>query len=402
MALKPTRYLDSWKHGFIRVDRKGRKIYVIRSRRDGRSIDISTGAHTETAAQEEYDRWAADPDNYQRGSIGPSDDPAKKPVELTAELVAEFLKWSKERGKHERGNSPGHVANQRIAMDFWVKHLGGKNLKKLDMQKDILPPLKNATQQANRRRTLRTFYSWLRSEDGGYRIKLSEDPTFKSFKVPKSDPRRRKKKNKAVAWEHLLAVKEALDKAQEEAAERTVKGTFNTTQRAPWASVFTVQMATGWHETELAKFAADGRIETYTGPMKSAKAVLVCPEHKIGGEFRTAVDTEVLEAAKQLLEYGSFAPANYSKAVKKVAIEVAEKQAKDEVPVEKRLEPFTAGQLRASVATHMINNGATVYEVATFLNHKSLETTKKFYATHAIPWNPLLGVNPTRITGAVA
>ncbi len=376
---KPTEYLDNWKFGFVRVDKKGRRTFIIRVQREGKRPKISTGAHDEKTALEEYERWLQDPDGYRPRALGPTGSPGKKPVDLTRELVDEFLAWSAKKGHHGNGNSVGHVANQRIAMDFWIEHLAGRDLRRLNLQNDILPPLKNQPQQANRRRTLRSFYSWLRSEDGDSRLKLVDDPTFKALKVPKADPKRRKKANKAVPWEHLLKVRDALE--------------------GHWQATLIVQMATGWHETELARFAKDGSIESYTGPMKTAVAVLICPQHKIGGSFRTVVEADTLKAAQVLRAYGSFEPKNYSRAVRDVATELARKEAKAGVPIEARLQAFTAGQLRHSVATHMINNGATVYEVATFLNHRSLETTKKFYAIHSIPWNPMLGVNPTRVSG---
>ena len=44
---------------------------------------------------------------------------------------------------------------------------------------------------------------------------------------------------------------------------------------------------------------------------------------------------------------------------------------------------FTPGRLRHSIATHAINQGADMAAVASFLNHKSPRTTKRFYATLA-------------------
>jgi len=51
---------------------------------------------------------------------------------------------------------------------------------------------------------------------------------------------------------------------------------------------------------------------------------------------------------------------------------------------------FNPGYLRHSVANWVINAGADPASVAAFLGHKSLVTTKRFYATHAI-----LAVVPT-------
>ncbi|WP_395831273.1 tyrosine-type recombinase/integrase [Archangium violaceum] len=47
--------------------------------------------------------------------------------------------------------------------------------------------------------------------------------------------------------------------------------------------------------------------------------------------------------------------------------------------------PFTPGRFRHSVATWAIEKGAAPASVAAFLNHKSPATTRRFYATHAVP-----------------
>jgi len=45
-----------------------------------------------------------------------------------------------------------------------------------------------------------------------------------------------------------------------------------------------------------------------------------------------------------------------------------------------------------SVATWAVDAGADLGTVATFLGHRSASTTRKFYATHATPKNPLIAV----------
>jgi hypothetical protein len=41
-----------------------------------------------------------------------------------------------------------------------------------------------------------------------------------------------------------------------------------------------------------------------------------------------------------------------------------------------------------------VDAGADIATVSTFLGHRSPLTTKRFYATHATPRNPLLPVRP--------
>src|SRR5205814_9765688 len=51
---------------------------------------------------------------------------------------------------------------------------------------------------------------------------------------------------------------------------------------------------------------------------------------------------------------------------------------------------FGPGRMRHSVATWAVNAGADLATVSTFLGHRSSRTTKRFYATHATPKNPLI------------
>ena len=111
---------------------------------------------------------------------------------------------------------------------------------------------------------------------------------------------------------------------------------------------------------------------------KGVAGVLVCPEAKDGGELRSAVGKEVLEAAKRLLAHGSFSVQKYGMAVKRACVAAGLKEA----------EVFTPGRMRHSVATHAVNAGADLAAVSTFLNHKSPATTRAFYAKFAVPKRP--------------
>jgi integrase len=406
---KATEYFDTWKHGFVRVDQKGRRTYYIREMRGGTRIKVSTKAHTLEGATAAYELWSKAPADFEAKALLEVP-PSKAPeVVLSRALIDEFLAWSRTKGSKGQGNTAGHVANQGLAMDFWLKHLGRRDLRNLKLERDILRPLRGRPQQVNRRRTLKTFYAWLRSEDGGNRIRLADDPVVGALKVPKTNPTSRETPDKAVPWEDLLAVRDALT--------------------GHWRATFTVQLNTGWHISELVRFATAGRIEKYTGPQDGGVAVLVCPLHKSGGEHRTVVNAEVKSAAKEMLAYrynskltpaqreailavtggnnsalarkfgvsetairkirrgdaderprrrtGSFSSKRYSAEVARVATEIG-------------VSVFTAGRLRHSVATHLVNIGADLPSVSTFLGHRSMDTTRRFYATHAVPLNPAL------------
>jgi integrase len=88
--------------------------------------------------------------------------------------------------------------------------------------------------------------------------------------------------------------------------------------------------------------------------------------------LRTAVSAEVLEAGKRLLERGSLSFEKYALALKGACKAAG-------IPA------FTPGRFQHSVASWAIEKGATPASVAAFLNHKSPSTTRRFYATHAVP-----------------
>jgi integrase len=62
--------------------------------------------------------------------------------------------------------------------------------------------------------------------------------------------------------------------------------------------------------------------------------------------------------------------------------------------------PFGAGQFRHTVATWALEAGAPIESIATFLNHQSPETTRRFYATHGVPARvPTLPLAPVKRKG---
>ena len=113
-------------------------------------------------------------------------------------------------------------------------------------------------------------------------------------------------------------------------------------------------------------------MEPYRGDAEGVSGVLVCPQIKSGEPLRTAVSAEVLEAGKRLLEWGTFGREKYG-------TEVISACKAASIP------SFTPGRFRHSVATWAIERGAAPASVAAFLNHKSPSTTRRFYATHAVP-----------------
>jgi hypothetical protein len=108
--------------------------------------------------------------------------------------------------------------------------------------------------------------SWLRKEK--HLLTANEDPTFQTLVVPQARPEQWKRV-KVILREHYLLAREHL---------------------APhWRDGMDVQAETGWHVTELIRFAKEGSVEPYRDDAEGVSGVLVCPQTKSGEPLRTVV-----------------------------------------------------------------------------------------------------------------
>jgi integrase len=326
-----------WPGGFYRVDAKGRETYVIQRMVRGKRYKVSTRTHSLRAAMKQLERFEADPDGY-----SPAGGQASlSGLELTTELVAEFLRHSRDVDH----NSKAWIRDQRRYLSKWVEVLKGRDLRTISLTADIMVALDGATAQRQRIEVLKRLYSWLRTDVR--RIKPTEDPTYGTLHVPQGRPEQWER-TKAYSREHFLKLLPYLS--------------------GHWHAAVVVLGGTGWHVSEVLEFARGGSIEQH--PTTDGD-VLSCPRRKSGEPQRTEVSVEVGRAAEKLLANGAFNRSRLSRHIKEAC-----KKAK--VP------PLNPGSMRHTVATWAMNAGADPAAVAAFLGHKSESTTKRFYATHAI------------------
>jgi integrase len=357
----PKQDREAWEQrgGYVRTDAKGRAVFVIRKQIGGRRYEWSTRRHTLGAALAEWEKFERDPGRYLAAG--------KAPIILDLDLCKAFLRWS----AVDRGNSDQWVEKQRSILAWWMGKLKGVDLRRATLLDDLLPPLKGAESVAQRTEVLKTLYGWLRKVERT--ITTNEDPTYGALPVTQARPAQRTK-SKVIPIEHYLLVREHLV--------------------GPYRDALDVLAGTGWHVTEVVRFADGGVIEPMPKAMTvlyGAVAVLVCPLHKSGDEHRTAVSKDVLEAAKRLRARGwpddSVFP--FHQAIKSACLAV-------KLPVPREdgtdgIDVFTPGRFRHSVATWAVEKGADPAAVSAFLGHKSPATTKKFYLTLAtIPKIPTL------------
>src|SRR4051812_1403021 len=94
---KPNFYSETWDGGYVRLNAKGRKVYVIRRMINGRLYKVSTRVHTATAAHEQLKRFEADPEGYRPGGV-----PQREGLYLGEEFASKFLTWCRDVQKNSR------------------------------------------------------------------------------------------------------------------------------------------------------------------------------------------------------------------------------------------------------------------------------------------------------------
>lgn len=319
----------------MRRDRRGRPLYVIFAKRGGARYEVSTRCTTLRAAMKELERFESDPAAYE------STRAARAPLRLTPDLIAEFLAES-----DRRGISAEWRRRQRTELAEWHKVLGRLDLRRVPLQLvvEALPEVG----RKNRIAVLKRFYAWLRQTG---RVSTAEDPTFGRLQVPQSTPE-----------QHVRS--KVVSRTDYEKVRGKLSGVY--------LDALDVLAATGWHVSELLRFAQGGTFEDYRGAQAGVAGVIVTPLHKGGGAHRTAVGPEALEAAKRLRAHEGLGVSRFHVAVL-AACDAA------------KVTRFGPGQLRHSVATWAVEAGADPAAVAAFLGHRSASTTKRFYATLAVP-----------------
>ncbi len=340
---------EPWDGGYIRKDAHGRPVYIIRRMIGGRRFDVSTRATDVESARAQLRRFEADPDNYNPA-------PVSEPLFLDAGLVKGFLEWSRD----EKKNTREWVKVQQRRLVFWTRTFHRRDLRKLDLREDILPALEGLPGRAHSIRVLKAFFGWLRNEK--HLLTLAQDPVAGVLKAPQSRPSQWTTP-KTIPLEHFEAVRMAIVPDYRDALD--------------------VLAGTGWHTTELERFAAGGSVDTVPEHREGeAAAILLCPVTKGGAPLRTAVSEAVAAAARRLRERGKISRHYLRSAILDAVELVNEKRRKKR---QKPIEAFSGGRFRHSVATWAIERGADPASVAAFLGHKSPRTTQRFYATLATP-----------------
>lgn len=328
----------TWQGGAVRYADDGTACYHIRRTVRGKRYEVSTRCSTLRGALSELSRFESDPEAYVK-----KPEPSVRAVHLDARLIEPYLTWCQET----KDSTPEWLAQKRRVLNQWADALRGRDLRAL-RPVELVALLDGPGPLGRHRRdsiaVIKHFYTWLVTVR--FQVEAHQNPTA-ALRVPQSNPNKRSKQLKRVKDETLSAVRSHLS--------------------ARWLDCLDVLQGTGMHITELNRFAREGTV------LRTVRGMaLHAPQHKRGGDFRVAVTEPVAEAASRVREAGGFNPYRFWAAIQKAC---------DAACVER----FAPGQMRHTVAAYAVENGADMEAVSTYLNHATLETTKRFYARHALP-----------------
>lgn len=329
---------EKWPGGYIRKGLK-RPTYVIERWVDGVHYKVSTRCSNLRAAMKHLERFEENPDGYRAGGhVG-----ARPGVFLSDEMIAGWASYQlnvKRSTRHYVKTCLGYLRHWRI-------HLEGVDIRAMDARlhiKDFLA--------ANPRGhkwyvvSLKSLFAYLRKELD--LIKTHEDATL-SIQMPAVRPEKQVRR-KAVSWERFVSAMRLLP--------------------SKYRDPLILLSGTGWHYTELCRFASEGHI----APGNGTVAAVLVTVHKSGDLTRTPiVDANHLTAAQNILAAGHVIE---DKAINKHLAKACR---------DAGVEPFTVGVMRHSVATWAVERGATPATVAEFLGHRSSVTTKRFYVDISVP-----------------
>ena len=315
----------TWDGGRVFVAKDGTRTFHIKKSVGGVVHEFSTRCSKVGPALKAYEKWQAD------NSWRPGQEYAAR-VLLTDALITRHLAWAEEGGPLAQE----WKRKKQVYLEWWRDRLAGRDLRAVTLR-HLQESLEGVKARTHRKAVIKHLYTYCREKG---LLSRDEDPTF-DLALPQSGggaPKRRR----AVTREEFSRTFEKLVEDQ-------------------YRDILTLQAGTGMHVTEAQRLA---RREGFVG------ANFVAIQHKRGTLHRQAVESDIVAAARRVQERGSFSISRYSKAVRRAARDAG-------------VRPWAPGGMRHTVTTWLLDGGATLDEVSTWLGHLSPATTKRFYARWA-------------------
>jgi hypothetical protein len=231
--------VEGWPY-YAHRQKNGRLLYVIEKQI---SVADESGAvtthrfHVSTrctkldAALKQLARFEADPFAY-----NPVGGDTRAPLLLTAELTVKFYEY-----QIAGSRSPKYCRETNTNLLKWVAHLRGKDLRRLDVARDLLPVL-DANGKRQMMAPLKTFMTWLRVER--HALTSAEDVT-RDLRLPQADAAKRTK--------NVTHKKTDISKVL-----RKLEGVYRDALLFQWA--------TSSHVAELERFVRDPRSKLVVFP----------------------------------------------------------------------------------------------------------------------------------------
>jgi integrase len=336
-----------WLGGFIRQTKRGKPVYVIEKRIRGALFKVSTRKHTEDAAMRELRRFEADPAGYD--PVGLLDR-----LVMTPELIMEYRAWQLEPPPVGRGNTYEWAQLSARHLFDWLERLAGIDLRRVSLIEHVKPALREWRSPHQRATALKGFFTWLRKERG--LLKHHEDP-MPDLRIPQ-----------------LQAAKNSVTGARDVPFDKVQRVYRHL--RSDVVDVLDVLSATGWHVSEVMRFATNGEIRK--DPTGKGLATLVTwhkrREHAVAGIHHP----EHLEAAKRIRERGFvWGRSTLTRLMREANIAAGIDP--------QRERPVRFGDMRHNVSTWAIEDGDDVANVAKAFNHTDEKMLRQHYVRHAVP-----------------
>ncbi len=343
---KKGQWVGRWDHGREWLSSHGVRTYFIRKTIAGKTWEVSTRRSTEAAALAEFRRFEIDPANY-----SPRPDVVDA-LYLDEGLIEMFLAWSKAGQKDGgKGNSKAWRRKQQQYLAWWAQELEGKDLKRLDLRTDIIGPLKGTSARAHRIAVVKSLFGWLRTVE--HEISKGEDPVLGELKAPK------RQGAQSAGTRYVPPVADV----------RAVIAKL----AAPYKDALLVGLGTGWHTTEVCRFAADGLAEEFPKEQRrKAEWGVIGTTHKSKNYHLTRVSKAVFQAAQQLLKHGPISREWFDRAAKKACKDLG-------------VTPFAPGAMRHVVGSFGVAATGNLQSTAGFLGHQGARMVALNYAPNAAP-----------------
>lgn len=314
-------------------------VFVIERKIQGRKFHVSTRCKSLRAAMRQLERFETDPVGYRPVA-------EEKLLVLDEALQDEFFKW------HEKRVSREWALTVQSLLTDWANHFKGRDLRRLNLITDIKPHLAGATMPHHRVKALRALTKWLREERGG--LTRANDATL-DLPVPILKAAQITEENaKDVAWADFVKVMGKLTPEVRDVAE--------------------VLAASGWHISEIQRFASGGFIRARKAGDKRHVVGVIGTVHKSGKIHTCAlVHREHYDAAMRIKARGHVFGRWWLLDHLKKACDAA------------KVARFGLGAMRHSSSTWLTENGVPVADTSSYIGHASTATTTKHYINMRTP-----------------